>query len=451
MDLFDHNAQTGDTPTGNASPRSDARPLAERLRPTRIEEVVGQDHLTGPDAPLTRMIAARRLSSIIFWGPPGIGKTTLARLLADLVGMRFVAFSATHVTTAELKAAYAEAKRHLHMGRRTVLFLDESHRAPRNVTETLLPVMEDGTIIAILATTEAPSFTLAKGITSRARVLTLNPLDEAAFTLLLDRAQTHCGTQLNLTDDARAALFEQAGGDGRSFFNMVEELMDAPAQDPLDIRDIRRILFRRISNYDRQGDGHYEMASAFQKSIRGSDPDAALYYAARMVQAGEDPRFILRRLLVMASEEVALGDPAVLGIVVAALDTFQHVGMPEAGYALAQAIVGVATAPKSNAVALAWGQAMDLAARTPNIRPPKRILNAPTTLHKALDFKDAYEYSHDWPGAFSAQNYWPEEIGRQQLYTPNERGFEAQIKRRTDHWNQLRKERDAQDQKCTSL
>jgi putative ATPase len=336
------------------------------------------------------------------------------------------------------------------MGRRTVLFLDECHRAPRNVTETLLPVMEDGTITAILATTEAPSFTLAKGITSRARVLTLNPLGKAAFTLLLERAQQHCGSQLNLTCEARSALFEQAGGDGRSFFNMVEELLDAPTQGPLDIDDIRRILSRRVANYDRQGDGHYEMASAFQKSIRGSDPDAALYYGARMVQAGEDPRFILRRLLVMASEEVAMGDPAVLGMVVAALDTVQHVGMPEAGYALAQAIVGVATAPKSNAVALAWSKAMDLAAQTPNIRPPKRILNAPTALHKALDFKEGYEYSHDWPGAFSAQNYWPEEIGRQHVYAPNERGFEAQIKRRTDHWSQLRKERDAIDHEMKS-
>lgn len=444
MDLFTQNAPTGDTP-----PRPDVRPLAERLRPRRIEDVVGQDHLTGPDAPLTRMIAAGRLGSIIFWGPPGIGKTTLARLLADLVGMRFVAFSATHVTTAELKAAYVEAKQYLRMGKRTVLFLDECHRAPRNVTETLLPVMEDGTITAILATTEAPSFTLAKGITSRARVLTLNPLDTEAFSTLLDRAQQHHGARLNLTAQARSALFEQAGGDGRSFLNMVEDLLDSPIQGALDVKDIRRILSRRIANYDRQGDGHYELASAFQKSIRGSDPDAALYYGARMVQAGEDPRFILRRLLVMASEEVAMGDPAVLGMVVAALDTFQHVGMPEAGHALAQAIVAVATAPKSNAVSQAWAMAMELAAQTPNIRPPKRILNAPTALHKALDFKEGYEYSHDWPGAFSAQNYWPDEIGRHCLYTPNDRGFEMQIKRRTDHWSQLREERDALDRERT--
>lgn len=423
----------------------ETRPLAERLRPTRIEDVVGQEHLTGPDAPLARMVAARRLSSIIFWGPPGIGKTTLARLLADLVGMRFEAFSATDVTVAGLKAAYAEAKRHLRMGKRTVLFLDESHRAARNITETLLPVMEDGTITAILATTEAPSFTLPKGITSRARVLTLNPLDTGGLTQLLDRAEEHCGVQLNLTDEARIALFEQAGGDGRYFLNMVEDLLDAPAMEPLAPEDLRRILSRRIANYDRQGDGHYELASAFQKSIRGSDPDAALYYGARLVQAGEDPRFILRRLLVMASEEVAMADPTILGVVAAALDTFQHVGMPEAKYALAQAIVAVATAPKSNAVYLAWKQAMALAEATPNVRPPRRILNAPTELHRSLGFKTDYEYSHDWPNAFSAQNYWPDELGRHRFYAPNERGFEATIKRRVEHWNGLREERDRRD------
>jgi putative ATPase len=438
MDLFGSAADPAGAPEA-----IETKPLAERLRPRRIEDVVGQDHLTGPDAPLTRMIAARRLSSIIFWGPPGIGKTTLARLLADLVGMRFVAFSATNVTIAELKAAYAEARQYARMGKRTLLFLDECHRAPKNITETLLPVMEDGTITAILATTEAPSFTLAKGITSRARVLTLNPLDANGFAQLLARAEAEYGVALDLTDDARAALFEQAGGDGRYFLNMVEELRDAPSGAPITVEDLTRILSRRIANYDRQGDGHFELASAFQKSIRGSDADASLYYGARMVQAGEDPRFILRRLLVMASEEVAMADPTVLGTVVAALDTFQHVGMPEASYALAQAIVAVATAPKSNAVYLAWGRAMDLAASTPNVRPPLRILNAPTALHAAMAFKQGYEYSHDWPDAFSAQNYWPDEMGRQAFYAPNDRGFEAQIRRRMDHWKQRREERDA--------
>ncbi|MCP8893194.1 replication-associated recombination protein A [Sphingomonas faeni] len=435
MDLFANEAAAPDA--------METRPLAERLRPTRIEDVVGQDHLTGPDAPLTRMITARRLSSIIFWGPPGIGKTTLARLLADLVGMRFVAFSATNVTIAELKAAYAEARQYARMGKRTLLFLDECHRAPKNITETLLPVMEDGTVTAILATTEAPSFTLAKGITSRARVLTLEPFDATGLARLLARAEAECGMTLALTDEARAALFELAGGDGRYFLNMVEELLDAPPGAPLGVEDLTRILSRRIANYDRQGDGHFELASAFQKAIRGSDADAGLYYGARMVQAGEDPRFLLRRLLVMASGEVAMADPTVLGIVIAALQSFQHVGMPEAGYALAQAIVAVATAPKSNAVYLAWGRAMDLAAATPNVRPPMHILNAPTTLHASMNFKQGYEYSHDWPDAFSAQNYWPDEIGRQAVYEPNDRGFETQIKRRTGHWNLRRDERDA--------
>ncbi|KQX19643.1 MULTISPECIES: replication-associated recombination protein A [unclassified Sphingomonas] len=438
MNLF-----TDDELASGSSPTIEARPLAERLRPTAIEEVVGQEHLTGADAPLARMIGAGRLASMIFWGPPGTGKTTLSRLLADLVGMRFVAFSGTHVTVAELKAAYAEARRQLGEGKRTVLFLDESHRAARNITETLLPVMEDGTIIAILATTEAPSFTLAKGITSRARVLTLNSLDADGLAKLLARAEDHVGARLALTEEARAALFEQAGGDGRYFLNMVEDLLDAPAEEPLNPDDLRRILSRRIANYDRQGDGHYELASAFQKSIRGSDPDAALYYGARLVQAGEDPRFILRRLLVMASEEVAMADPTILGVVTAALDAFQHVGMPEAKYALAQAIVAVATAPKSNAVYLAWKKAMALAEATPNMRPPRRILNAPTTLHRSLGFKQEYEYSHDWPNAFSAQNYWPDELGRHQFYAPNARGFEVTIKRRVDHWNGLREERDS--------
>lgn len=439
MNLFD---DAGPAAISGAPPTVDARPLAERLRPTSIEEVVGQEHLTGPDAPLARMVGAGRLGSIIFWGPPGTGKTTLSRLLADLVGMRFEGFSATNVTVAELKAAYAEAKRQLRSGKRTLLFLDESHRAARNITETLLPVMEDGTIVAILATTEAPSFTLPKGIASRARILTLNPLDADGLAKLLQRAEAHIGTGLNLTDEARVALFEQAGGDGRYFLNMVEDLMDAPAGQPLTPDDLRRILSRRIANHDRQGDGHYELASAFQKSIRGSDPDAALYYGARLVQAGEDPRFILRRLLVMASEEVAMADPTILGVVTAALDTFQQVGMPEAKYALAQAIVAVATAPKSNAVYLAWKQAAALAEATPNVRPPRRILNAPTDLHRSLGFKADYEYSHDWPNAFSAQNYWPDELGRHRFYAPNERGFEVTIKRRVDHWNGLREERD---------
>jgi putative ATPase len=445
MDLFARAADLADL-SGTDPNSVDQRPLAEQLRPTRIEDVVGQEHLTGPDAPLTRMIAAGRLRSIILWGPPGIGKTTIARLLADRVGMRFVSFSATNVTVAELKSTYAEAQQYVRLGKRTLLFLDESHRAPRNVTETLLPVMEDGTITAILATTEAPSFTLAKGITSRARVLTLKPLDTDGFAKLLTRAEAHYETHLDLTEEARTALFDQAGGDGRYFLNMVEELLDAPAGSTLDINDLKRILSRRIANYDRQGDGHYELASAFQKSVRGSDADASLYYGARMVHAGEDPRFILRRLLVMASEEVAMADPTVLSTVTAALDTFQHVGMPEASYALAQAIVAVATAPKSNAVYLAWGKAIELAEATPNVRPPMRILNAPTALHTSLKFKENYEYSHDWPDAFSAQNYWPDELGRHCIYEPNDRGFETQIKRRTDHWNLLREKRDTSEE-----
>ncbi len=447
MDLFGDAASQPDmcAVTEAEADQMDARPLAERLRPTRIEDVVGQDHLTGQDAPLARMIDAQRLSSLIFWGPPGTGKTTLARLLAEQVGMRFVAFSATNVTVAELKTTYAEAKEYLRIGKRTLLFLDESHRAPRNMTETLLPVMEDGTITAILATTEAPSFTLAKGITSRARVMTLEPLAESGFAKLLERAEAYCGAKLNLTEEAREALFEQSGGDGRYFLNMVEELFDAPASAALSIDDLKRILSRRIANYDRQGDGHYELASAFQKSVRGSDVDASLYYGARMVHAGEDPRFILRRLLVMASEEVGMADPNALSTVTAALDAFQHVGMPEASYALAQAIVAVATAPKSNAVTIGWSNAMKLAQGTPNVRPPLRILNAPTTLHKSLNFKDGYEYSHDWPNAFSAQNYWPDELGRHQLYTPTHRGGEARIRQRTEHWNKLRDERDRSD------
>ena len=413
-------------------------PLAEQLRPRTLAEVVGQDHLTGPDGAITRMVAAGSLSSLIFWGPPGTGKTTIARLLAAACGMRFVAISAVFAGVADLKKLFAEAREAARAGQRTLLFVDEIHRFNRAQQDGFLGPMEDGTITLVGATTENPSFELNAAILSRARVLIVRRLDEAALADLLARAETHTGHALPVTDDARAALIASADGDGRFLLGQAESLFalgEVPAMTPA---DLAAFLHRRMPVYDKDREGHYGLISALHKSLRGSDPDAALYWLARMLVAGEEPLYLLRRLVRFASEDIGLADSNALRVCLDAKDAYDFLGSPEGELAIVHACLYLATAPKSNAAYVAEKAAKKLAASTGSLTPPAHILNAPTKLMKELGYGQGYAYDHDAPDGFSGQDYWPDGMAAQTLYTPSPRGTEARIAERLAEWARRR-------------
>ncbi|MBY8915350.1 replication-associated recombination protein A [Nitratireductor sp. L1-7-SE] len=419
-----------------------SRPLADRLRPKKLEEVVGQEHLTGDDGVLTRMIASRSLGSLIFWGPPGTGKTTVARLLAGETELAFEQISAIFSGVADLKKVLEAARLRRSQGRQTLLFVDEIHRFNRSQQDSFLPVMEDGTVVLVGATTENPSFELNAALLSRARVLNFNTLGPESLMRLLERAEALEEKPLPLDEEARAVLVRMADGDGRASLTLAEEVWRAAREgEVFDAEGLQRVAQRRAPVYDKGQDGHYNLISALHKSVRGSDPDAALYYLCRMFDAGEHPLYIGRRLVRMAVEDIGLADPQALGIANAAKDAYEYLGSPEGELALAQACVYLATAPKSNGVYTAFKQAFADAKANGSLLPPKHILNAPTKLMKETGYGAGYAYDHDQPDAFSGQNYFPEEMGRRRYYDPPERGFEREIRKRLDYWARLRKER----------
>jgi len=418
------------------------RPLADRLRPKSLDEVVGQEHLTGEDGALTRLIGSGSLGSMVFWGPPGTGKTTVARLLAGETGLSFEQISAIFSGVADLKKVFEAARLRRANGRQTLLFVDEIHRFNRAQQDSFLPVMEDGTIILVGATTENPSFELNAALLSRARVMVFRTLDEPSILKLLVRAEETEGRALPLDDGARAVLVRMADGDGRAALTLAEEVWRAAKPgETFDAEGLQKVVQRRAPIYDKGQDGHYNLISALHKSVRGSDPDAALYYLARMFDAGEDPLYLGRRLVRMASEDIGLADPQALVIANAAKDAYDYLGSPEGELALAQACVYLATAPKSNAVYTAFKAATRAAKEHGSLLPPKTILNAPTKLMKEEDYGAGYRYDHDEPEAFSGQNYFPDKLGRQNFYDPPDRGFERDIRKRLDYWTKLRRER----------
>jgi putative ATPase len=422
--------------------RDAPRPLADKLRPDKLEDVVGQDHLLGPDGALTRMLETRSLGSLIFWGPPGTGKTTVARLLADATELYFEQTSAIFSGVADLKKVFDAARLRRETGQGTLLFVDEIHRFNRAQQDSFLPVMEDGTIVLVGATTENPSFELNAPLLSRARVLVFKSLDAAAVEKLFDRAEAIEGKKLPLDAEARAALVRMADGDGRAALTLAEEVWRAARNgETFDAAGLQAVVQRRAPIYDKAQDGHYNLISALHKSVRGSDADAALYYFCRMLDAGEDPLYLARRVVRMAVEDIGLADPQALVVANAAKDAYDFLGSPEGELAIAEAVIYVATAPKSNATYMAFSAAMRTAKEAGSLLPPKHVLNAPTKLMKTEGYGSGYEYDHDAPDAFSGQDYFPESLGRRQFYDPPERGFEREIKKRLEYWAKLRNER----------
>ncbi len=428
-------------PDDSEKPLDANAPLADRLRPRTLEEVVGQEHLTGPAGAIGRQVTAGKLSSLILWGPPGTGKTTIARLLADAVGLRFLAISAVFSGVADLKKAFAEAREHARMGHRTLLFVDEIHRFNRAQQDGFLPYVEDGTVTLVGATTENPSFELNAALLSRAQVLILNRLDANALETLLARGEDLEGRALPLDPDARAALVASADGDGRFLLNQAETLFSVDLPAPLDPAGLSALLHRRVAVYDKDREGHYNLISALHKAMRGSDPQASLYYLARMLTAGEEPLYVLRRIVRFASEDIGLADPQALIQCLAAKDAYEFLGSPEGELAIAQACLYCATAPKSNAAYKAQKAAWRSAKETGSLMPPKNILNAPTKLMKQIGYGKDYGYDHDSDEGFSGDNYWPEEMRPETYYTPVERGFEKRIAERLAYWGELREKK----------
>jgi putative ATPase len=421
------------------------RPLADRLRPHALEEVVGQDHLIGPEGPLGRMVRAGTLQSIILWGPPGCGKTTIARLLADGTNLHFEPLSAVFSGVADLRKVFDAARKRREGGQGTLLFVDEIHRFNRSQQDGFLPYVEDGTVVLVGATTENPSFELNAALLSRSRVMVLNRLDEPALEKLLVRAEAELGVTLPLTADARQSLKALADGDGRFLLGMAEDIANAGVRTPLDPAGLAGIVQRRAPVYDKDREGHYNLISALHKSLRGSDTDAALYWMNRMLEGGEDPTYILRRLTRFAVEDIGLADPAALTQSIAAWEAYDRLGSPEGDLAIAQLVIYLGTAPKSNAGYTAFKAARKVAKQTGSLMPPKHILNAPTRMMKDLGYGKGYRYDHDAPEAFSGQSYFPEEIPRPRFYDPPERGFERDLRKRIDFWDRLRARRQAED------
>jgi putative ATPase len=417
------------------------RPLADRLRPRRLEEIVGQDHLIGPDGPIGRMLANGQLASMILWGPPGCGKTTLARLLAEQVSLYFEPLSAVFSGVADLRRVFEAAKERRRIGEATLLFVDEIHRFNRAQQDGFLPYVEDGTVVLVGATTENPSFELNGALLSRCQVFVLNRLDDAAMELLLERAEATMHARLPLEPDARAALRAMADGDGRYLLNMAEELFRFPEDRKLDVPALTKAVQKRAPLYDKAQEGHYNLISALHKSLRGSDTDAALYWLARMLAGGEDPLYIARRLVRFAIEDIGMADPNALVQALAAWDTYERLGSPEGELGIAQCVIYLGTAPKSNAAYTAYGAANRAAKETGSLMPPKHILNAPTKLMKELGYSKGYEYDHDTAEGFSGQNYFPETMPRRRFYQPQERGFEREIIKRLEYWERLRAKR----------
>ena len=414
------------------------RPLADRLRPQRLEDVVGQDHLLGRDGPIGRMVAARRLHSMILWGPPGCGKTTIARLLAETTDLHFEPLSAVFSGVADLRKVFEAAKKRRAGGQGTLLFVDEIHRFNRAQQDSFLPYVEDGTVILVGATTENPSFELNGALLSRCQVLVLRRLDEAALEILIERAEKALGKTLPLDAQARQALMAMADGDGRFVFNLAEEIADLPAGTLLDTAGLTAAGQRRAPLYDKAQEGHYNLISALHKSVRGSDVDAALYWLARMLTGGEHPIYIARRVLRMASEDIGLADPQALPMALAAWEAYERLGSPEGELALAEAVIYLATAPKSNASYTAFGAAQRAAQESGSLMPPPHAVNAPTRLMRELGYSEGYVYDPDTAEGFSGLNYFPDALPRRSFYRPAERGFEREIKKRFEYWEKLR-------------